>query len=152
MKPFKLFWGERGHLGTYEITAKSNYEFAIQTIGQLRHRLLMDPVLRQPLLHLFQMVYEDDSQFTEHLKCLTPLANHVSNKTKIAAIQAQPPSDADVIEFLTDAFPDLYLQLKTFNESEVVWEETISGRGAADKEEIAINIQLMNLWLKAVSA
>jgi len=151
MKPFKLFLGERGLLGTYEITAKPNYEFVIQTVGQLRHRLLMDPVLRQPLLHLFRTVYEDDSKFPEHLKSLTPLADHVSNKTKIVAIRAQPPSDADVVEFLTDAFPDLYLKLSTFREGDITWGETISGRGAADKEEISINIQLTNLWLKVKS-
>ena len=152
MKPFKLFLGGRGTLGTFEVTTKPYYDVVIQTVGQLRCRLLEDPVLRRPLLHLFQTVYEDDSEFPDHLKRSTPFADQVSNKTKIAAIRTQPPSDSDVIAFLTNAFPDLYLKLSTFREGDVLWEETMSGQGATDKEEISINVQLVHLWLEAVSA
>jgi hypothetical protein len=79
-----------GLLGTYEITVKATYELVMMTIGQICHHLLEDPVLRQPLLHLFHMVYAD-SKFLDHLKLLRPLADQVPNQTKIQAIQAQPP-------------------------------------------------------------
>jgi hypothetical protein len=154
MKAFKLFLGARGLLGTYEITTKANYELVVMTIGQIRHhlRVLTDPVLRRPLLHIFQTVYTDNSKFPDHLKLFRPPSDQVPNQIKIQAIRAQPPKDADVIAFLTDAFPDLYLNLSTFSEDDILWGETVSGREAADKEEISINVQLVNLWLKAVSA
>lgn len=152
LKPFRLFFGGSGLIGTFEVTSDIKYKLVIETVSQLRNRLLADPVLRQPIVHLFDMVYHDDSEFPDHLKNGTPLVDQIPNKLKIQQIRAQPPGDGDVVTFLTDAFPDLYLEPSSFREGNVLWRETASGRDAADKEEISINIQLVQLWLKTVSA
>jgi hypothetical protein len=57
MKTFKLYLGGKGLLGTFEVTAKPDYEIVIETVGQIRSRLLADPHLRQPILHIFNTVY-----------------------------------------------------------------------------------------------
>lgn len=82
------------------------------------------------------MVYHNDSKFPDHLKDKTPL----------------PPSDGDVLVYLTDTFPDLYLKICSFCEGGVLWGKTFSGRDGTVKEEISMNDLLVWCWLKAVSS
>jgi len=153
MKNFKLYLGASGLVSTYEVTSDPQYKIIIETISQLRHCTLTDPVLRQLLLHIFNSVYEDDSQLPERLKEVTPLADQIPNKIKIQQIRTELPCDADVVDFLTDAFPDLYLESARFREDDELWKKTFSGQQLEDKEpeEISINHRLVLLWFQAVS-
>lgn len=152
MKPFTLFFGASGVLGTHNVTANPKYQLVVETVSQLRAHLLNDRAFRVPILSLFNSVYEDDSQFPEELKENTPDIDQISNMKKIRQIHSHPPSDNDVLEFLTNSFPDLYLDLGNFSLAELVlWGETKSGRGEVAKEEITINVHLVQLWLEAVS-
>ena len=45
------------------------------------------------------------------------------------------PSDANVVEFLTNVFPDLYLKQSIFHEGDITWGETISGQGSGKQEK-----------------
>jgi hypothetical protein len=67
-------------------------------------------------------------------------------------IKTQQPCDGDVVDFLTNAFPDFYLDLGGFPQGDVHWGETTPGRESAEEEAISMNICLVQLWLKAVSA
>lgn len=151
MKPFRLFLGGRGLLGIIEVTLDPKFQLIIGTVSQLRDHMLGNPILRQPLLHLFSKVYSDDSDFPEDSKGETPLEDQISNMSNIRKIRPHPPSDEDVVTFLTDAFPDLYLEPGHFCEGDVLWGRTDSGRGEAKKEFISINVRLVHLWNKAVS-
>lgn len=154
MKPFKLFLGGSGVLGTVELTSGNDryHQLVVGAVTQLRIRLLADPQLRKPILHIFTTVYSDTSPFREDLKRETPIEDQIPNINKIRKIHRNPPSDEDVVEFLTFAFPDLYLEHGDFSEDNLIWGETVYGRGAAKKEEISINIRLINLWHEVVSA
>ena len=113
---------------THEVTTTNpRYEILVVLVQQLRARLLSDKALRRPLLSLFETVYHDDSESRTH-----------------------PPCDDDVIDFLTNAFPHLYMELHTLTESDVG--ETASGRASADKEEFAINIRLISCWIGAIES
>lgn len=67
---------------------------------------------------------------------------------KIQAIRTHQPCDGDVVDFLTNAFPHLYLETKKLTEDDVLWGETITGRDSAAKE-VSINFRLIQLWLEA---
>ena len=136
-------------LGTYVITNDPKYKLVVETVTQLRGRLLNDQAFRRPILALFKGVYEDTSEFPEELKAFTPAVDHRSNLEKIKEIRSHhPPSDDDVLEFLMNSFPDLYLELGNFGPAELLWGETRSGRGEFMKEEITINLHLVELWLE----
>jgi hypothetical protein len=94
-------------------------------------------MLRGPFLDIFSSLYSNDSKFPNHLKDETPPADQKSK------IRTQPPCDDDVITYLTDAFPDLYMKMDSFQEGDVLCGETLSGRGAADKEEVTVNVKLV---------
>ena len=146
MKTFKLYLGGSGHVRTYEITLDPTYRIVVEMVQQLRMHLLSDQALCQPLLHLFESVYEDNSDFPQHLKADTPTADQVSNQVKIWVIRPHQPCDSDVIEFLMDACPHLHLELNSFCEGDVLWGETITGRESANKEEVtSINVCLIQL-------
>lgn len=151
MKSFTLFFGASGQLGTTNITNNSQYEIVVNTVNQLRDHLLKEEVLRQPFLHIFSTCYHDGADFPHDLAPCTPIADQVSNMSKIRDIRSQPPTDNDVVDFLTNSFPDLYLAPGDFGPEGVSWGETWSGRGEAEKEKIAINCQLVQLWLQSVN-
>jgi hypothetical protein len=155
MKPFKLFFGASGQIGSSNVTSDPQYKLVVDTVNQLRDRLLNGEVLRQPFLHLFNTVYQDSSQFPDDLKTHTPLTatDQVSNMSKIKQLEDHPPTDDDVVDFLTNSFPDLYLPPGSIGPEGENYDETVSGRGEADKEKIAINIRLVQLCqLQTVSA
>jgi hypothetical protein len=114
--------------------------------------LLNEEVLCQPFLHIFNTVYKDDASFPDYLKPGTPVADQVSNMSKIRQIRHHPPTDNNVVDFLTNSFPDLYLASGDFGPQGVDWGTTLSGQGEADMEKIMINVWLVQLWLYAVSA
>jgi hypothetical protein len=151
MKPFTLFFGASGQLGTSDVTHNSQYELVVNTVNQLRDRLLKEEVLRQPFLHIFNTTYNDNADVPHDLEPCTPLANQVSNMSKFQNIRNYPPTDNDVVDFLTNSFPDLYMAPGNIGPEDVSWHETWSGQGEADKEKIAINCRLVQLWLQAVS-
>ena len=127
MKPFTLFYGTSGQLGTSDITSDSKYKLVVDTVNQLRDRLLNEEVLRQPFLHIFSAVYKGDTDFPNDLKPPTPVADQVSNISKIRQIRHHPPTDDDVVDFLTNSFPDLYLAPGEFGPEGIDWGETWSG-------------------------
>jgi len=151
MKPFKLFLGEYGVLGTYEGTDNNEYRSAVEIVSQLRAHMLHDQVLCKPILDIFQGVYNDDTNFPEELKSRTPVADQVSNKAKIRKIRPHAPTDETVVNFLLNAFPDLYLAKFPPVLKMVVWGETLSGRSQTSSEQVAINAALTDIWLKKVS-
>ena len=150
MKSFRLFFGASGQIGTTDVTHLAQYGLVVNTVNQLRNHLLKFELLRQPFLHIFTTVYNDNADFPNDLKSCTPVNDQVSNLSKIRHC---PPTDSDVIDFLTNSFPDLYMAPGDFGpELEgVSWDETLSGRVEADKEKATINCRLVQLWLQAVS-
>jgi hypothetical protein len=48
MKHFSLFHGDSGELGTHDVTEKSEFTLVIETVKQLRDRMLTEQVLRDP--------------------------------------------------------------------------------------------------------
>ena len=99
MKSFKLFFGTSGQIGTYDVTQDYHYQIIVNTVEQLRNHLLQEEVLRQPFLHIFKSVYNDDMDFPEDLKPSTPIADHIPNMSKVREIRCHPPTDADVVKF-----------------------------------------------------
>lgn len=152
MKPFTLFFGASGQLGTSDITSDPCYKLVVDTVNQLHNRLLNEEVLRRPFLHVFSTVYKDNAVFPDDLKPLTPVADQVSNMSKIREIRDGPPTDDDVVDFLTNSFPDLYLAPGDFSPEGVDCSETCSGQEDADQEKITINAKLVQFWLQAVGA
>ena len=148
MKSFKLFFGASGQFGTYDVTQDYHYQIVVNTVEQFRNRLLQEEVLRQSFLHIFKNVYKDN---TEDLKPSTPIADHIPNMSKIREIRRHPPTDADVVKFLTTVYPDIYMAPGDFGPERVDWGETWSGRGEAEEEKIMINCRLVQLWLQSVS-
>jgi hypothetical protein len=151
IKAFSLFFGASGQLGTTDVTHNSQYELVVNTVHQLRDHLLKEEVLHQPFLHIFSTIYNNDANFPNDLKHCTPVTNQVSNMSKIQNIRHYPPTDNDVVDFLTNSFLDLYMAPGDFGPEGVVWGETWSGQGEADEEKVVINCQLVQLWLQAVS-
>jgi Holliday junction resolvasome RuvABC endonuclease subunit len=43
------------------------------------------------------------------------------------------------------------MKMDSFQEGDVLCGETLSGRGAADKEEVTVNVKLVLHWLQAVT-
>ena len=149
MKTFKLYLGGSGQVGTYDVTHNPKFEMVVEMMKQLRERLLSDRALRKPILQLFEAIYQDNSNFPEHLKPVTPITDQILNQVKIQTNRTCQPCDEDVIAFLTEAFPHLYLELRSFRESNGLWGETVSGQESADKEEVTINFCLIQRWLNA---
>jgi len=144
MKQFKMYLGGSGQVSTYEVTSDPPYKTIVETVSKVRQHLLTDLVLRQPLLHIFESVYREESEFPDHLRGVTPPADQIPNKMTIQ----QQPCDNDGVDFVTNAFPDLYLQSSRIRENSVLWEETPSGRQSS---EISINLHLIQLWNETVS-
>ena len=150
MKDFNLFYGASGDaVGTFNVTNNPKYELVVETVKQLRQRLIDNPTLREPILALFTNVYQDNSKFPEDLKENAPVSDHRSNQEKIQEIRPHPPSDDDVIYFLKNSFPDIYLDLESFTpvDEDFLWGMTKSGRSEGEKELVTINVRLVNLWL-----
>ena len=63
------------------------------TVEQLRNHLLQEEVLRQPFLHIFKSVYNDNTDFPEDLKLSTPIADHIPNMSKVHEIRRHPSTD-----------------------------------------------------------
>jgi hypothetical protein len=148
MKPFSLFQGRRGDIGAINVTNDPLYSIVVATTNQIRSRFLEEPILRQPFLDLLTAIHQDDTKFLDALKHCTPVADHVSNHTKIQQFHCNHPTDADVVDFFTNAFPDVHM---VSGELLPEWGCTLSGRGEAGKEYISINRSFIQLWIKAVS-
>ena len=106
---FKLFFGTSGQISTYNVTQDYHYQIVVNTVEQIRNRLLQEEVLRQSFLHLFKSVYNNNTDFPEDLKLSTPIADHIPNMSKVREIRRHPPTDADVVKFLTAA--SSYIQI-----------------------------------------
>jgi hypothetical protein len=61
--------------------------------------------------------------FLKNFRATLLSTNHRSNFRKIQEIRLTPPSDADVLEFITNAFPDLYLDMGSFGPVALLWGE-----------------------------
>lgn len=152
MKAFSLYLGDPGEIGTADITSDKPYEPVVNAVQQIRDRLLQDEILRQPYLDLFTSVYHDNTPFPDELKQYTPDQDQIPNQTKVRQIRHQPPTDTDVIDYLTNAFPDIYLiSAGEFGTKGTLWGETISGIQAVGQERIGINAELIRAWLSFVS-
>lgn len=149
MKNFNLFLGTSGAVGTYNVTADSDWLLAAEAVTQLRNRILSEDRLRLPFLRLFISLHNDNTDFPDDPKDCTPIAD----QTKINQIRNRLPTDADVVEFFTNAFPDIYLVPgEPFsNEVDCERDRTLSDRGKAEKKEIAIVRGLVQLWYQSVS-
>ncbi|THH03105.1 hypothetical protein EW146_g10507 [Bondarzewia mesenterica] len=146
MKSISIFKGERDAIGTMNITAAPRYEFVIQTANQIRERLLKEEQLRQPFLDLFLAVHKDDSAFPDSLKHFTLVEDQISNRAKIEQVRKNLPTDRDVLDFLTNAFPDIYLVPGYLATEEADWGFTSAGRGEADKEYVSILYLIIEQW------
>ncbi|THH13726.1 hypothetical protein EW146_g6526 [Bondarzewia mesenterica] len=129
MKSFSIFKGARGAIGTMNVTAEPRYNFVIQTTNRIRERLLKEKLLRQPFLDLLTMVHKDDFKFRSSLS-----------------------TDADVINFITDAFPDIYLLHGWLASDGADWDYTLTGQGEANKEYISIGWFIITLWEQSQSS
>lgn len=114
-----------------------SYELVTHTVNDIRDRLLKEEIFRAPFLHIYTTCYNDDTK-----------PQDVSNLTKIRQIRDHPPTDADVVDFLTNSFPALYLAPGDFGPEGVSWGETWSGREEADNQKVTINCRLIQLWLQ----
>jgi len=146
MKKNSLFFGASGQMGTTDVTDNNDYKLVVNTVNQVRNHLIQE-VLRRPFLHLFNTIYNDDTKFPDDLKASTPIEDQIPNKSNIQSMR-HPPTDSDVVEFLTNSFPDLYMASGDFSPDRIEWGETWSGQGEADKEKITINCRLVQLWLQ----
>lgn len=151
MKTFNVFKGGSGQIGTHNITNDTKYKDVIEIITSLRARLLADPKLREPFLHILTQTFTDNSPFPADLKSKRPVSDHIPNSAKIPATRTQPPSDQDVVDFFTNAFSDVYFFSGDLTSNDAAWGETMSGRGEAGKEEIGINVQLLLFLVEVVS-
>jgi hypothetical protein len=116
MKTFSLYLGDPDEPGTTDITSDQHYKPVVNAVLQIRDRLLLDPILRQPYLDLFTLVYE--------------VKQHTPAQDQIPQIRHQPPTKIDVIDYLTNSFPDLYLISEEFGTK-------------ATQERISINAELI---------
>ena len=144
MKTFKLYLGGSGQVGTYDVTHNPKFEMVVEMMKQLRECLLSDQALRKPILQLFEAVYQ--ANFPEHLKPITPIADQIPNQVKIRTIRTCQPCDEDVIAFLTEAFPHLYLELRSFRESNVLWGESV-GKNQLTKRKLPSTFASSNVGL-----
>jgi hypothetical protein len=126
MKEFNLFY-VFGVL-TRNVTNGAKHKHVVETVSQIRGRLLNDQTFRTPILSLFKGIYEDGSEFPEEPKESTPPIDHMK-------IHSHPPSDDDVVEFLTNSFPDLYMINTGFSPNDLL----LDGQEKLKKEEILIS-------------
>ncbi|KIM77731.1 hypothetical protein PILCRDRAFT_825174 [Piloderma croceum F 1598] len=139
MNLFSLFDGTRGAIGTVNVTTDPRYSFVIQTVDQIRNAVIMEKLLRQPFLDLFIAAYKEDANLPDNLKYEVPREEHISGQVQIKQFGNDPPTDADVLEFFTNAFPDVYL---VPGEMGTDGGESIE----SDKVYIAIARSLVQLW------
>lgn len=154
LKPFNLYHGQSGGTTTTSVTNDPRFKVVVDSVNNLRHQMLSDETLRTPFLQIFQSVYSDASKFPEDLKPYTPVADQIPNIHKIRTIRDQPPVDKDVVDFLENAFPDIYLfagELSPEGLKSEGWGQTISGRAEAGAEKIGILKDLVLHWLESVS-
>jgi hypothetical protein len=151
MKTWSLFLGSNGMVGTFSITADPRFRFCIDTAEQVRTCILNDQNLRQPYLDLLLALHKDNAQFPNDLKSCTPLSDQVSNQQKIQQLHPSSPTDADIVNFFTNSFPDIYLIPGTATQSGAEWGLTVSGRGEASKEYISIAEDLVQVWNTSIT-
>jgi hypothetical protein len=149
MKPFTLFFGRNRQIGTFDITNDPRYALVVNTVIQLRERLLNEEVLRQPFLHIFRVVYEYNTEFPADSGPHDPATDHIPNMSDFRKIRNHP-TDHDVVDFLTNSFPDIYLSSGYFGPEDIPRVKTCSEQGESDKAKIEINARLVQLWLQAV--
>ncbi|KAF5382654.1 hypothetical protein D9615_003038 [Tricholomella constricta] len=101
-------------------------------------------------MKIYQGVYDEDVMFFE-LKSRTPVADPLSKKAKLRSRTPHRPTDDTVMEFLSEAFPHLYLVDFPPSSKKVVWGETMSGPSHATSERVSINEELTNVWLVKAS-
>jgi len=147
MKPFTLFFGAYRQVGTFDVTSDPQYSLVVNTVTQLRKRLLKQEVLRQPFLQIFRAVHQHRSEFPDDSEPQYPFA--MSN---IVEFRDRPPTDDDVVGFLTSSFPDLYLHCGYFGPEDVDRvTRTCSEQRESDKANIEINARVVQHLFQAVS-
>jgi hypothetical protein len=144
MNSFSLFEGTRGAIGTVNVTADPRYSFVVQTIDQIRDAVIMEKLLRQPFLDLFIAAYKEDANLPDNLKHEVPREVHITGQVEIKQFGNDPPTDADVLEFFTNAFPDVYLVPGEMGTNGGEYREP-------DKVYITIARSLVQLWYQTVS-
>jgi hypothetical protein len=144
MNSFSLFEGTRGAIGTVNVTTDPRYSFVIQTVNQIRDAVVMEKLLRQPFLDLFIAAYMENANLPDNLKHEVPREEHISGQVEIKQFGNDPPIDADVLEFFTNAFPDVYL---------VPGEMDTDGGESRESDKVYITIarSLVQLWYQTVS-
>ena len=153
MKPFTLFFGANRQIGTFDVTSDPRYALVVNTVIQLRERLLKDEVFRQPFLQIFRVVYQHATEIPADTEPHTPVADHIYDMPDIRLrdVRHYPPTDDDVVDFLTNSFPDLYMSSGYFGPEDIDRVKTCSEQGESDKAKIEINVRLVQLWLHTVS-
>ena len=88
MKVYSLSEGEKGAIGTVTITNDPRYNFVIQTIKQIRDRMLS---FVNHSSNILTAVHKDDSDFPDEFKPCTPVEEQVSNQVKIKQFRNNLP-------------------------------------------------------------
>ena len=123
----------------------------MNTVIQLRERLLNEEVLRQPFLHIFKVVHQYNTEPLADPGPHAPATDDIPNMSDFRKIRNHPPTDADVVDFLTNSFPDIYLSSGYFVPEDIERVKTCSEQGESDKAKSEINARVVQLWLQAVS-
>lgn len=124
------------------ITADPRYTRLVASIQYLRRRLMQDEVLREPLLHVLKSLYKS-----------------ATTKKKISLLRPIEPTHQDIIHFVDELWPDLYLvkpdqRLSSTGKSsqwDGVWGHTYSGVAAVPDARIQIIAPLIEQWQSHVS-
>ena len=123
------------------ITAEFRYARLVTSIQHLRGRLMQDEVLREPLLHILRGLYESPK-----------------SKKKISRICPIKPTDQDIIRFIDEFWPDLYLVKPTCHSSHLSstggsgqWDGARGHAFAGVDTQVQIIAPLIEQWQSNVS-
>ena len=102
MKPFTLFFGGDRQIGTLNVTNDSRYALAVNTVIQLRERLLNEEVLRQPFLHIFRVVHKYNTEFPADSSPHDPATGQILNMSDFRKIRNDPPTECQTLMLSTN--------------------------------------------------
>jgi hypothetical protein len=147
IKPIQIFDGVVGIPKVPNITTDPSYARLVTLIEHLRERLMQDEVLREPLLHVLKSLYKSNT-----------------TRRKISRIRPTQPTDQDIIRFVDEFWPDLYLvaasrDSERSGESNTggsgqwdgVWSHTYSGVASVPNAQVQIIAPLIEQWQSHVS-
>jgi hypothetical protein len=137
-KPFQIFDNIVLMPAPPNVTADWRYIRIISSIQYLRARLMQDEVLREPLLHVLKSLY-----------------NSPTTKKKISRSRPIKPTHQDIIYFVDELWPDLYLvnpdqHLSSTGKSSQRG-HTYSGVDAVPNTQVQIIAPLIEQWQSHVS-